>query len=104
MKVRKKIDLTMTTMDVLIVMAEGNPGAMSVLAKLMKEPNGVFLILDLDDMGMRGEQIWIAYKDGCGQDIEAIKDFCRSRDEKIVAIVNRESSFDCPRAATGGKS
>ena len=32
--------------------------------------DGIFDILSLDDMNMRGSQIWVAYKDHCGQDIE----------------------------------
>ena len=104
MKRREKIGLQMPLMEVITIMSEGNPGALNVLCTLAKEDNGVILILDLDDMGMRGSQIWIEWKDGCGQDLEKFKEFCRSRDETVVSVVNRESSPDYPQAAPHGKS
>jgi hypothetical protein len=94
----------MTMMELLTTMAEGNPGAINVLLKLVKDdPAGMFLILDLDDMGLRGSQIWVAYKDGCMEDLEKLRAFCKSRDQKIINIVNQQCP-DLPQAATGGKS
>lgn len=104
MKDRKKIRMDMSIMDVCLLMSEGNPGALSVLAQLMKEENGLFIILDLDDMGIRGSQIWVAYKDGCDSSIEKLKAFCRDRTQSIVDIVNKHCEHDCPRASTHGKS
>ena len=104
MKAREKISSSMTMMDLLLVMSEGNPGAIKVLYSLVKSgDSGLFLILDLDDMGLRGSQIWVAYKDGCGQDLERFKLFCRERNKEIVNLVNQQCP-DLPRAATHGNS
>lgn len=85
--VREKIDLNDTTMDVILKMAEGNPGGASVLADLLKTGD-LFLILSLDDMNIRGSQIWVAYKDHCNEDINALIECIKSRDEQMVDTVN----------------
>lgn len=104
LRMRKKIGLGMSIIDVITTMSEGNMGALNALMSLAKDELGMIYILDLDDMGMRGAQIWIAFKDACGQDLEKFKTFCRERDQKIVDIVNQNSGPDYPRAATHGKS
>jgi hypothetical protein len=55
-------------MDTLILMAEGNPGALNVLIELEKSDNLVWA-MHLDDMNIRGTQIWLGYKDYCKQDL-----------------------------------
>lgn len=89
---RQKIELTMDTMDTIRIMSEGNPGAISVIMKLMEnDPDkGIFKILDLDDMNIRGSQIWVGYKDHCGQDLEKFKQAIHDRDPEMVRTINRE--------------
>ena len=41
----EKITGNMSMIDVLMVMAEGNPGAFTVLTQMMKSPNGLFDIV-----------------------------------------------------------
>lgn len=92
MEKREKITLHMNQMDVLIAMAEGNPGAISAMTQLLEDPAGLFDVLHLDDMNMRGPQIWVGFKDFAGQDVGKFREAIRKRDPEMVAIVNRE----CP--------
>lgn len=93
MKERKKIELSMTTMDVLLLMGEGNPGALSVLMKLMERgESSILKILTLDDMNIRGEQIWIAFKDHCKEDLDAFMEAIARRDLAMISTVNANSS------------
>ena len=73
-------------------MSEGNPGAITVMARLLKEAPlidldsadsqslnmGIIPILALDDMGIRGSGIWILYKDICGMDLVKLVALIRS--------------------------
>ena len=65
----EKITVNMSTMDILMVMSEGNPGAITVLAKMLNEPMGLFQILFLDSMDIRGSKIWMLYKDCSGENM-----------------------------------
>jgi hypothetical protein len=82
---RKKVELNWTTPQLITEMSEGNPGALSVLVELDLD-----LILDLDDMNIRGPQIWVGYKDHCGKSIERFKTLVRKRDKAMVDTINRE--------------
>jgi hypothetical protein len=102
---RTKVNIT-DTRELVAEMSEGNPGALSVLVRLLKERplDGPFVILHMDDMNIRGTQIWLAYKDHCGQDINALADAVTRRDPELVATVNRESGYPeyCKELATVG--
>lgn len=70
-----RINLEMVPIDAVVKMAEGNPGATRVMCELMK-PNLVEGFMDvcrLDDLGLYGSDIWLAYKDVCGMDIEKLR-------------------------------
>lgn len=102
-KQRQKITLTMTTTDILVLMSEGNPGGLTVLCEMMKkDPMNMFVILHLDDMNMRGSQIWVGYKDYCKEDLNKFIECCKKRDKDMVNLVNKE----CPEniAVTSGAS
>ena len=86
---RTKLNLSSGIQDAVVQMAEGNPGALSVLMKLLQDgPMGFMNLLHLDDMVMRGSQIWVAYKDHCGSDLEELKQALLNRDPAMVATVN----------------
>ena len=72
------MQLDMSMMDMLMVMSEGNPGALKVLMDSFDkvpeiDPDDVFgpwgLMMHLDSLGIYGDRIWMLYKDLCGQDI-----------------------------------
>jgi hypothetical protein len=68
--------LNFSDMDAAVFqMSENNVGALRVLVELSKLPNmdGFGLLLDLDDMNMRGAQIWVGYKYHCGENLEKFK-------------------------------
>jgi hypothetical protein len=87
---RKKLRLDMTTMELVTTMAEGNPGAISVMVQIIQNEsgNGLLDLLNFDDMNMRGPQIWVAYKDVCGQNIDLLLEKLKSRDTEMVSKVN----------------
>ena len=73
-----KIGLTDTAEDMMVKMSEGNPGALSVCMQLLTETanidpdaalGGLSSILMLDTLGIYGPEIWMLYKDVCGEDI-----------------------------------
>jgi hypothetical protein len=72
------MDLSMTTVDVLVTMADGNPGALTAMMMLIEKTKdidpdsalaGLGNILSLDTYGIYGPRIWKLYKDVCKQNI-----------------------------------
>lgn len=107
---RKKINMSSTIFDAVVDFSEGNPGSCTVLSRILKDEPPVevlSVLLDLDDMNIRGPQIWVAYKDYCGEDLVKFRECVRSRDRKMVDVVNAEMLHD-PRwseiAVTNGAS
>lgn len=88
---RTPITLTDSPKDIIVTMAEGNPGALTVIMALLEEDLAVGIIdlCHLDDMNMRGPQIWVGYKDHCGCKIEKFVEALRHRDKAMVETVNR---------------
>ena len=75
---KERIQLTDSMMDIVMKMSEGNPGAVTVIAQLIKEnarvdPDSALgelgTILHLDSAGIYASDIWMVYKDICGQNI-----------------------------------
>ena len=89
---RRKITFDMSLMDIMVTLSEGNPGAVTVLTEIVKvNPTfGIMELLHFDDMNMRGSQIWVAYKDYCGCDIEKLREAIKARDTEMIEVVNRE--------------
>lgn len=104
---RDKIDIMETGMDLLVKMSEGNLGGLSVLVEIMQEGTKGFLhILNLDDMNIRGSQIWIGYKYWADQDLEKFIEGIRNRNPEMVALINKEHALDSGTevAVTSGAS
>ena len=83
-----RISLNDSLQDIIIKMAEGNPGALTVMLKLFEQeplidPDSVWqgagTIISLDDMGVYGSNIWILYKDVCGESIPNVICLIRAR-------------------------
>lgn len=106
------ITLQDSFIDMMVKMAEGNPGAITVLTRILEEspiidPDsadskvlkfGIIPILALDDMGIRGSGLWILYKDICGMNLVKLIALIRSvqfgfLDAKVLV----ELSQDRPR-------
>lgn len=104
---REKITLEDNGLNTIFKMSEGNPGAIKGLTSLIKDDfmNGYMLMLGLDDMNMRGSQIWTAYKYYCNEDIEKFKEVIHNRDNDMVAFVNeQQASLNGEKAVTSGAS
>lgn len=70
----ERIDLTDTMMSALMKLAEGNPGALTAIAEMIKtspivDPLAAFgsfgPLLSLDSHGIYGSRIWMLYSDVC---------------------------------------
>ncbi len=63
--------------DVLVKMSEGNPGGLQAMIQMIKtdQARGCGCVLLLDDMNIRGTQIWICFSNVCGQDALLLMDF-----------------------------
>lgn len=84
-----RINLDMALIDAVVKMAEGNLGATRVMCELM-EPNlveGFMDICRLDDLELYGSDIWLAYKDVCGEDIEKLRQRLRNSYHRLRADV-----------------
>lgn len=104
---REKITLEDTGLNTIFKMSEGNPGAVKGLTSLIQDDptNGLMLMLGLDDMNIRGSQIWSAYKHYCNEDIEKFKEVIHNRDKDMVEFVNEhEASVGGEKAVTSGAS
>ena len=101
---RKRIELTDSMEDIICEMSEGNPGGLIVLMQLMTRDPLIFL--HLDDMNIRGTQIWIGFKDCCKKNIDLFIKLINSRDENLVKGINIKASRQGTRdkAVTGGAS
>ncbi len=100
---REKISTRMGLTSIITTFSEGNPGALRVLLQLLESPADLVLVLSLDDMNIRGSQIWIGYKDHCGEDMDAFREAIRSRDAKMVETINANSG-SAEIAVTSGAS
>jgi len=92
---REKIVPSDNVLDIMIKMSEGNSGAATILAylhgelALLNEPPGLLvMLLDLDDMNIRGSQIWVGFKDHCNSDIAWFKRAILARDPDMVDTIN----------------
>lgn len=100
---RIRIEMTDTPADMLLKMCEGNIGALSVLTEIMiNDVYGFLTALHLDDMNIRGPQIWIGYKDYAREDLGKFIEAVKSRDPEMVALINREYKDEV--AVTSGAS
>lgn len=91
---RKSID-GLHGIELVMVMAEGNPGAVGVMTTMIRERGSVIasiMIRILDMMNIRGSQIWVAYKDYAGSDMNRLVDALSTNDSGLIAKVNEECS------------
>lgn len=73
MKYEKLTNPNITMNEMIYIMSEGNPGALTVLAEIMKEPNGILDILSLDSLDIRGSKLYMLWNDCCGRDFKKFK-------------------------------
>lgn len=61
----EKITSDMNIMDMILIMSEGNPGAIGVLMSMIKDPRGLLDILLCDSLEIRGSKLYMLYNDCC---------------------------------------
>lgn len=75
---KERIKGTDNILDVVQKMSEGNPGAVTVLSRMIKDGaaidpqdfmGGLGAVLSLDTCRIYGSRIWMLYKDVCGEDL-----------------------------------
>lgn len=75
---KTKIQMTDSTMDMMVKMSEGNPGALTVCMRILQQTRqidpdnaleGLGPIFALDTLNLYGSKIWMLYKDVCGEDV-----------------------------------
>jgi hypothetical protein len=68
---KTRINLSSTTLEALVAMSDGNPGAAVALSELIKndESKGLLQVLMLDEWGIYGSDIWVLYSDICQKDV-----------------------------------
>lgn len=66
-------DLNMSIHDIIIALAEGNPGAVTTLAKILNsDPMNLLVVLLFDTYNIYGSHIYIAYKHYAKEDIDVL--------------------------------
>ena len=117
--VTRIIDLTSTPVDIIVKMADGNPGAARVMADMFNsapkiDPSNVLggygPVLFLDTLGIYGHRVWMLYKDVCGEDLtktlaalRAVQMGIASR-SSLVSAIDGKSSFNADEALKSVKS
>ena len=73
-----KLGLNDTVMDVIVKMAEGNPGAVMAISLIMKEHDkidpqafmgGIGALMSLDGYEIYGSSIYVLFSDKCNRDV-----------------------------------
>jgi len=101
--VRQKLDWEQETEEVLNLMAEGDPHALHILTEILtKNQQGPQIILDMDDMNIRGKQITVGVKEVCHGNIKDFVQMVYHRRPWLVDEINKE--IHDHRAVTEGGS
>ncbi len=103
---RKKIELNDSIFDIIYKISEGVPGAIAGITQIMKsDKNGFMLLFGLDDMNIRGSQIWEAYKYLYNEDGKKFAKAVGRRDKNMVDFINQEmASVGGEKAVISGAS
>jgi hypothetical protein len=89
---KEKIGLEKTKLELVRIISGGNPGALNVITQLLQLDEGMFYLLDLDDMNIRGEKIWLAYNDFCKRNLDKLISCLNPRSKEMVDYINQELS------------
>lgn len=88
MNSRKALTMEMPLNEIIYTMCEGNPGAATIIAQLLPRMDAMYILWLLDDMGMRGSQIWIAYSDFALRELEKFIADVKTRDFEMRHFVD----------------
>lgn len=105
---RERIELTDTLVSAVIKLADGNPGAITAIMKLIEEspsidPDSAFgglgPLFSLDRMGIYGPHIWILWEYVCGHSALRVNTLFRAAQlgiisDSAVAAAKKPTDFD----------
>lgn len=90
-------DFDLSVGEVIVKLADGNPGAVSAMAEMVKaSPRGAIDLFHLDEMRMYGPSIWIGFSDFCKHDAAKFAKAVCFRDKEMVDFINA-----CPGRGEG---
>jgi hypothetical protein len=98
-----KIQLNDTGLSATMKMSEGNPGAISVCAMMLKQggeidpddfAGGFGNLLSMDTLGIYGSRIWMLYKDVCGEDLRVTCAILRANQLGFLSTSALEYAID----------
>lgn len=106
MEAREEINVADNLKGIMILLSEGNPGAINVLFGMLQEngDNCFISFLDLDDMNIRGSQIWVGFKDHCEENLDKFIECITKRDIDMVNVINLAFMKGDHKAVTHGGS
>jgi len=65
-------------------LAAGNVGAATVLGRILDDPfSGLMVLLDLERLDLRGEQIWRLYRDVHGMNLSGFTRYVKSQAARV---------------------
>ncbi len=64
----EKIDGDMTMTEMITIMGEGNLGAVSAIVEILQDTYGLYDVLSLDSMDIRGSRLYMFYSVCCQRD------------------------------------
>lgn len=117
---KERITLDDSMMNIVMKMADGNPGAVTgnpgavtVLFQLIADKNdpdswagGLGNLLSLDTLGIYGPDIWVLFKDVCGQNILNVVTVLRAvqlglySERNLWNCIDNRTSLDCEQLLT----
>ena len=71
---KEKLTADMSTMDMVMTMCEGNPGALNVIMQMMNDPRSFMDILLCDSLDIRGSKLYMLHNDCCEKNKQLIKE------------------------------
>ena len=91
---RQSINWDDSLKEVLLKMSEQNAGALRIMIRIMNQYGraGLSHILLLDDMNIRGTQIFVGYKYHCKGNLQTFVKCIKNRDPEMVETINGKAS------------
>lgn len=103
MKGSSRVTLEDNVMDVIVKLAEGNPGAAVVCTNILGQAGvvdpddalgGLGVLLSLDTEGIYGPRIWMLYKDVCKENMVDMLGVLRARQLGYVTKIQVDHAID----------
>lgn len=110
---KSRIQLTDTTFDMIFKMSGGNPGAVTVLAAILKEGDaidpdaamaGFMTILTMDTFQVYDEKIWVLYKYVCNQELGNFMGLIRATQLGFISVAELQGFIKDEKITIGRRN